>query len=185
MLAVLLVSVPDLQSGPLEPGLIQPEQGLAFFVDLAPLGFQLTDKPDPSSSLVMFEDGKPLVGQQLHAAIRKRGGGRFSHWGRYLHFSSSDGSDPRTNGRAYSFRVPRELATMLGLSFDPTALILALGLLLLVALHVQWLVRTAARSLKSRYHPLPLAVAVAVVAVVGALLAGNALDVTQLWVRGA
>ena len=29
------------------------------------------------------------------------GGGRFSHWGDQLYFSTSDGSDPRGNGRIY------------------------------------------------------------------------------------
>jgi O-methyltransferase len=54
------------------------------------------------SSLRMFEDGFELgPAHSLHADIISLGGGRFSHWGRWLMFSSSDGSDPRTNGRTY------------------------------------------------------------------------------------
>ena len=54
------------------------------------------------SSLRVFEDGIELgPAHSLHDDIKKHGGGRFSHWGRWLAFSSSDGSDPRTNGRAY------------------------------------------------------------------------------------
>jgi Macrocin-O-methyltransferase (TylF) len=54
------------------------------------------------SSLRVFEDGFELgPAHSLHDDITAHGGGRFSHWGRWLMFSSSDGSDPRTNGRAY------------------------------------------------------------------------------------
>jgi len=54
------------------------------------------------SSLRVFEDGFELgPAHSLHTDIISFGGGRFSHWGRWLMFSSSDGSDPRTNGRTY------------------------------------------------------------------------------------
>jgi hypothetical protein len=38
--------------------------------------------------------------------------GRFSHWGDGLHFSASDNSDPRTNGRSYTIIVPQGLASL-------------------------------------------------------------------------
>jgi O-methyltransferase len=54
------------------------------------------------SNLRVFEDGIELgPPHSLHDDITAHGGGRFSHWGRWLMFSSSDGSDPRTNGRSY------------------------------------------------------------------------------------
>jgi O-methyltransferase len=54
------------------------------------------------SCLRVFEDGIELgPAHSLHDHIFKQGGGSFSHWGRWLMFSSSDGSDPRTNGRSY------------------------------------------------------------------------------------
>lgn len=68
--------------------------------DDAPQGDDL-NLPD-RSNLRVFEDGIELgPAHSLHDNIFKQGGGRFSHWGRWLIFSSSDGSDPRTNGRSY------------------------------------------------------------------------------------
>lgn len=44
-----------------------------------------------------------------HAGIARDGGGRFSHWGHPLgqriYLSSSDGSDPRSNGRVYAVEL--------------------------------------------------------------------------------
>ncbi len=55
------------------------------------------------SPAIVFEDGLPLgPAHSGHEEIRKRGGGRYSHWGGDLYFSASDGSDPNTNGRAYA-----------------------------------------------------------------------------------
>ena len=54
------------------------------------------------SRLRLWEDDVELgPGHSLHDDIRRLGRGRFSHWGDTLYFSSSDGSDPTTNGRAY------------------------------------------------------------------------------------
>lgn len=60
------------------------------------------------SDLVLLEDGKPLgPAHSAHADIRKQGKGRYSHWGaRSLWFSTSDNSDPRTNGREYKVVYP-------------------------------------------------------------------------------
>ncbi len=54
------------------------------------------------STLDLFEDGR-LIGppHALHDVIREQGRGAYSHWERMLLFSSSDGSDPRNNGRQY------------------------------------------------------------------------------------
>ena len=62
------------------------------------------DKGGPPSMCVLLEDGKPLgPPRALHADIRKKGRGRYSHWTqRTLYFSTSDNSDPRTNGRKYT-----------------------------------------------------------------------------------
>ncbi len=55
------------------------------------------------SGIRLLEDGKELgPGRSLHADIRAKGKGRYSHWTRNgLYFSASDNSDPRTNGRTY------------------------------------------------------------------------------------
>lgn len=59
------------------------------------------------SRLMLLENGKPLKAHQAHAAIHREGLGRFSHWGAQgLLFSSSDNSDPRTNGREYKVVYP-------------------------------------------------------------------------------
>jgi hypothetical protein len=42
-----------------------------------------------------------------HNVIRRSGRGNFSHWNDAVYFSSSDGSDPNTNGREYTLVRPR------------------------------------------------------------------------------
>lgn len=62
------------------------------------------------SDLKLFEDGRPLgPAHSLHADIRAKGDGRYSHWQNAIIFSSSDGSDPRTNGRSYSMTSSTDL----------------------------------------------------------------------------
>ena len=56
--------------------------------------------------MILLEDGKPLgPAHSIHDGIRGLGCGRFSHWGPNLWFSTSDNSDPLTNGRRYSIAV--------------------------------------------------------------------------------
>ncbi len=56
------------------------------------------------SECILFEDGKPLgPPHSLHQAIRETGKGKYSHWtATNIYFSTSDNSDPRTNGRKYT-----------------------------------------------------------------------------------
>jgi hypothetical protein len=58
------------------------------------------------STLLLYEDDRLLgPAHSTHADIAKLGMGRFSHWrnnGSVIIFSSSDNSDPNTNGRIYS-----------------------------------------------------------------------------------
>lgn len=64
-----------------------------------------------ASMLDLTEDGRPLGPPHCgHDAIRRDGGGGFSHWHDDLWFSTSDGSDPRTNGRRYEVTAPLVLA---------------------------------------------------------------------------
>lgn len=54
------------------------------------------------SKTELFENDKPLgPSHSLHDNILKVGSGQFSHWGSALYFSTSDNSDPRTNGCRY------------------------------------------------------------------------------------
>ncbi|WP_432709908.1 pectate lyase family protein [Pedobacter sp.] len=58
------------------------------------------------STLRLFENGKELgAAHSKHDDIRKMGKGRFSHWLSTLYFSASDNTDPRTNGRTYTYSI--------------------------------------------------------------------------------
>lgn len=68
----------------------------------------VSDAPDQqtASTLELFEDHLPLGPRHCpHDRIRQLGEGRYSHWKGFLHFSSSDGTDPRRNGRTYLIRI--------------------------------------------------------------------------------
>lgn len=62
------------------------------------------------SGLRLFEGERALgPAHSLHAAISDDGAGRYSHWHKTIYFSSSDNSDPRTNGRTYSYSGQAQL----------------------------------------------------------------------------
>ncbi|MEA2943133.1 MAG: pectate lyase [Bradyrhizobium sp.] len=89
------------------------------------------DAPDPdnsdtpfASTVFLYENGAPLGrAHSLHKEIADLGAGRFSHWGIIgksgLIFSTSDNSDPRTNGRAYGikaqYRPPNLVFVLVGI----------------------------------------------------------------------
>jgi hypothetical protein len=93
----------------LDPKKIRPEPrgpgepGLAYVYAL--LNNSQSDKGG-TSTLRLFEDGKELgPAHSPHVDIRTKGQGRWSHWGSNgLVFSTSDNSDPRTNGRKYTVK---------------------------------------------------------------------------------
>lgn len=82
-------------------------EGQCFLAHL-PLSTDLgSSSLEPYRSTVrLFEDGR-LIGPPFasHADIISSGGGAYSHWGNALYFSSSDGTDPTTNGRQYTLLV--------------------------------------------------------------------------------
>jgi hypothetical protein len=59
------------------------------------------------STVQLLENDKPLgPAHSPHGDINSAGGGRYTYWsaaagGRYLIFSTSDNSDPNSNGRTY------------------------------------------------------------------------------------
>jgi len=66
-----------------------------------------TSDADGSSCVRVLEDGQHLGPAGVsHDDVRTLGRGRYSHWGDKLYFSSSDNSDPNTNGRSYSVVPP-------------------------------------------------------------------------------
>jgi hypothetical protein len=78
---------------------------LSLDTPLAALAALCDDTSQPRrSALRLLEDGKPLgPAHALHRTIIDDGGGRYSHWcDNALWFSTSDNSDPNTNGRVYS-----------------------------------------------------------------------------------
>ena len=80
-----------------------PVQGRASFAYAYSLSCgSPSDKGGGRSQLVLLEDDHVLKPRQAHVKIMHEGKGLFSHWGaRRIIFSSSDNSDPRTNGREY------------------------------------------------------------------------------------
>jgi hypothetical protein len=80
------------------------DAGLAHGVALPELA-DVADSMEAAhrSSFLLCEDGNALLEpHSTHDNIRRYGRGRYSHWGDYLYFSSSDGSDPNTNRREYA-----------------------------------------------------------------------------------
>jgi hypothetical protein len=76
------------------------------------IGFAYTAKTgrsdlDSREKAQLLENGRHLgPSKQQHADIRALGNGRYSFWGEYVYLSSSDNTDPRSNGRRYSARMP-------------------------------------------------------------------------------
>ena len=68
------------------------------------------------SQLRLWEDDTRLGPRHaLHNAIESEGAGRYSHWGGGLIFSTSDGSDPNTNGRRYGVALGAPTTRVVGL----------------------------------------------------------------------
>ncbi len=87
----------------LDPGRIRPDQGNAFAADLrAPWPLEIR-----ADSLVgVLEDGRPLGPPHVARDVTAtRGGGAYSQSPEAIHFSTSDNSDPRTNGRSYTAAI--------------------------------------------------------------------------------
>lgn len=85
---------------------ITAEIGHCFTVILGPHYLGDGVKDVPPSTLRLFEDGKELGPAHVaHVDIREKGQGRFSHWNTVVYFSASDNSDPRTNGRKYTWEI--------------------------------------------------------------------------------
>jgi hypothetical protein len=83
---------------------ISPELGHAY---ISPTGRESLSSHLVPSVAVVLEDGRPLSsGNMQHDDIRKLGQGRFSFWHNALYFSTSDNTDPRSNGRRYTISFP-------------------------------------------------------------------------------
>lgn len=96
---------------------ITQHQGLAYMAPVPaqahwPLSIATDSMESPNASTaVLREDGRPLGPRHKpHAKIAETGGGSYSHWGKYVYFSSSDGTDPRVNGKRYRLTLRKMLA---------------------------------------------------------------------------
>jgi hypothetical protein len=68
----------------------------------------LLSDEEAASCLAVFEDDQRLgPGHSPHDEIRRQGNGKFSHWGAQIYLSTSDNSNPMTNGRRYHVREMR------------------------------------------------------------------------------
>lgn len=57
------------------------------------------------TNYALFEDEQMLgPGDVVHEDIKMSGGGTYSIWGKYIYMSTSDNSNPTTNGRVYTVR---------------------------------------------------------------------------------
>ena len=86
---------------------ISQEGGSCFVCELETV--EVWDDEDHlvASAIRLYEDGLQLGPPHAsHDEIRRSGAGRYSHWNGRLYFSTSDGSDPRVNGRRYEVRAP-------------------------------------------------------------------------------
>jgi hypothetical protein len=115
-----LIWITPQQSCAIATSRIQGELGSAYQAPLDCLASRVfrfvTDSAvnPQASDLVLYDNGQPLGPQHsLHADIREKGAGRFSHWDAALIFSTTDGTDPRANGRVYSVRGSTQLRLLL------------------------------------------------------------------------
>ncbi|MHB8974079.1 MAG: hypothetical protein ACYC3X_27905 [Pirellulaceae bacterium] len=99
-------------TGPLDLATIQPEQGYCYTV-LVQAPCAPDSQAGTQSFLRLLEEGRELgPAHSMHQTIRESGGGTYSHWAgdaraekQILYFSSSDNSDPRTNGKKYEWVI--------------------------------------------------------------------------------
>ena len=96
-----------------DPSRVNSDGGQAYIVrlDLAfPFALYGDNYAAAHATTQLFENGHALgPAHTAHQTIRDAGKGAFSHWYDTLWFSSSDGTDPRTNGYRYRVSATREL----------------------------------------------------------------------------
>ena len=78
---------------------LQHDRGLCWMCEAPDWENAADSSIEPlQSPIVVMEDGAPLgPAHSGHDRIRAEGGGRYSHWGRAIFLSTSDGSNPNEN----------------------------------------------------------------------------------------
>lgn len=93
-----------------------------------------TSKNNRASELRLYENGKLLgPAHSSRSDVSSKGNGRYSHTNGVLFFSSSDGSDPRTNDHTYTatyYGVPKAFLHILRIMF----LVLTVAMFMLVTI---------------------------------------------------
>ena len=82
--------------------------GHCYIAELSDIGRTGDTLSDPCASDVLLVENETVLGppHTTHSAIAQDGQGRYSHWHSALYFSTSDNSDPRSNGREYHIHLP-------------------------------------------------------------------------------
>ena len=100
-----LIGANGSSSGKLVSINLRSDGGYAYKIEEAIQGGD-NDTERQQSTLRLFENGVEIdPAHSVHDDIRNIGKGRFSHWGTTVIFSTSDNSDPRTNGRTYTYSM--------------------------------------------------------------------------------
>jgi parallel beta-helix repeat protein len=108
---------PPTTGTPLNINDVSPDQGFAYYLR-QDFGTPGDDPSNPNQSkLRLFENGVELLPAHTpHADVRNIGSGRFSHWSNgtfaALWFSTSDNTNPKTNGRVYTYTLGESLPNM-------------------------------------------------------------------------
>src|SRR5690349_24652141 len=98
----------QVETWPLTPPFRQVGQS-GWVCDLPAELQTLTDSNEqPYRCALWLYEGGQLLGpaHALHHEIEVVGGGCYSFWDRVVYFSTSDGTDPNQNGRAYLAALP-------------------------------------------------------------------------------
>ncbi|SDM13638.1 Pectate lyase [Daejeonella rubra] len=104
--AVASTTTATTEQGTLDLLKVIKESGYAYYLDRKFIIPGDSQSSPTSSTLKLYENGKELgPAHASHKDIRNSGKGRFSHWDNSLYFSSSDNTDPRKNGRIYTFTI--------------------------------------------------------------------------------
>lgn len=111
--------LPDLNARAELLGPFQHVEGLCWSAP-TPAAFSLcpsnNDPWQSRSTLDLMEDGQSLSSRQCYIRdIASKGRGAYGHWHGTFYFSTSDGSDPNTNGRSYVATMTAARPKFLGL----------------------------------------------------------------------
>ncbi|MFW5652931.1 MAG: class I SAM-dependent methyltransferase, partial [Planctomycetota bacterium] len=81
--------------------------GHCWAADVPDLASRADDLQHPRRSPVLLLEDDRLLQRphSMHADIREKGEGRYSHWGTVVYFATSDGSNPNENGRSYAISM--------------------------------------------------------------------------------